>query len=1068
MIVETYPLSPIQEGMLFRALGSEAGVNVEQLLLVLPEEVDEEALVAAWRAAVARHAVLRTRFRWGDSSEPSQEVLDAIELPITRLDWRGLSREDRETERARLLATERARGFDLRSAPLFRLHLVRIGEAETWLLWTRYHGILDGGSTDIVLLEVFAVYDGRAGDAPSFAPPVPFADHVRAVLARDRPGGAAFFARMLRDVELPTPTPLARESSGIGRTHAEIEARLPKDAHEALVSLAREAGVTMNTVIQAAWAIVLARYADEPTVVFGTTRAGRHAVEGGDRIVGLLINTVPMRADVRDELTLRALLQELRALWIAMRPFEQTHLTEVREALQLRGSRPLFDTLLVFDSEDMEYRMTRLGGAWANRRFQRIAQTDVPLTLAASVGDTLILRLERDVAAYSADVAQRCLAHLTTVLTRMPAHLDRVLAELDVTIDLERDELLALSTGPVLPLPEVSLHGLVWRASSEHGARIALSAAGHDVAYADLRVRVRRAAARLAAHEVAKGARVGTLLPRGPEVVQAWLAILERGASFVPLDPDHPHDHVAHVIRDAGIRVVVTTAALEATLAGLDVRCVLLDREEEAAGVPRSLPPPPPVDPSDEAYVVYTSGSTGLPKGVAVSHRAIVNHTLAVLSAYDMVPSDRVLQFASPAFDVALEEAFPTLVAGAALVRRDEELPPPLALNRWIEARELTVLNLPTAYWHEWAHGLSEAGVRVPACVRLVVVGGERALPAAYRRFRAVADARVGLINAYGPTEATVTATVHDDRGAARVELEGELPIGRPVSNARAYVLDSRRHLVPIRVPGELYLGGPGVAIGYVGREDLTRERFVPDPFSGGVARMYRTGDRVRWRADGRLEFLGRVDDQIKVRGFRIEPAALERTLIELDGVHDAAVVLLEQGDAAPRLVAYVASAARSGVTPAALRARLASRFPAGMLPTEYVVLRALPRKTTGKIDRLALPVPATPARAAPTEPQTPIEELFLQIWRGALGRNDVGLHDSFFDLGGHSLLVLKVIDAAARAGVCVTTEQLLRYPTIAELSAIVVMATPEPADGSLVALRAHGERPPLFLVLDP
>lgn len=1073
-IVQTaYSLSPMQQGMLFHGLGPDPGVHLDQVVLTLPERVNEDALVDAWQLVSKRHDALRTRFRWEDVDDASQEVIADAPMPVTRLDWRALADDERAARLETFLVDDRRRGIVLSDAPLMRLALIRTHDDRYSVVWTHHHSIIDGRSKLRVLSEVFDLYDGSGGtpvDAHQLR------EHVEAVSRRDRLAARDFFRAELGGHELPTPFPFAppRADSVRRGGHGEVELRLARSLTKSLDALARDAGVTLNTVVQTGLGILLARYTGATTVVYGATRAGRHSVPGGDTIVGLMISTVPLRVDVDDDRTLGEHLSELRRRWVALRPYEHTPLLEVREAIDHRSARPLFETLLVFDAVELEEALQSRNERWSKRDVRQIAHTDAPFTFVVSGGASMVLRLEHDHARLDETSARRVLGHLETLLRAMTRGVDQRVGDLPILSEPERALLLDDWAGPSTPFDDATLHGLVRAAASRHPDAVALESFGTVVTYREL-VRASRVLAReLGRAGVGRGARVCTLLERGPALAVAWLAVLERGAAFVPVDPEHPRSHLAYVLEDSGTSVVLTTRQ-HAARVPVAARPVLVSLGELAgAADPDADGEPAAVSPDDDAYVIYTSGSTGAPKGVAVSHRAVTNHARAIAQAYKIVPGDRAVQFASPAFDVALEEVFPVWAAGACVVTRPDDVLSSDRFARWVEASRATILNLPTAYWHEWTQGLSSSGTRVPASVRLVVVGGERASPAAFSRFRTLAGPGVRLLNAYGPTEATITATFFDAARAPNLDAIDDVPIGRPIANVRAYVLDRRLRPAPVGVAGELFLAGAGVARGYVG-DTASRaradDRFLSDPFRSEVgARMYRTGDRARWLTDGELAFLGRADDQLKVRGFRIEPLALERTLMEHPAVHDAAVLAVRDGAGELRLIAYVARNRGTPVDVAELRSRMRDRWPAPMVPSEIVLMDSLPRNNSDKIDRAALlppvrdPAPTRKAREVDA-PTSPVEELLASIWAGALGRDRVGINDDFFDLGGHSLLTLKIIDRAARAGLRITTEQLLRHPTVARLAAVVEMRWAEESEGTVVIMRDQGERPPIFLV---
>ncbi|HEX7239290.1 MAG TPA: amino acid adenylation domain-containing protein, partial [Longimicrobiaceae bacterium] len=496
---------------------------------------------------------------------------------------------------------------------------------------------------------------------------------------------------------------------------------------------------------------------------------------------------------------------------------------------------------------------------------------------------------------------------------------------------------------------------------------------------------------------------------RGPELVVALLALWKAGGVFVPLDPESPAERLGWQLRDAGVRVLLTRATLSERLPAHEAGTVLLDTERERIAAGPEDAPAGGVGPEHLAYVLYTSGSTGTPKGVMVEHAALAAHTLGVRAAYGIAPRDRVLQFAAAVFDPFLEQLLPALTCGATVVMRPQEAWGPAELRRHLAEQGVTVANLPTAYWQEAAAAwIADADLAPPQRLRLVIPGGERMTAEAAARWHAGPLGEVRLLNAYGPTEATVTATLHEVPRAGMAP-PGRVPIGRVLPGRRAYVVGAGGLPVPAGVPGELLLGGAGLARGYLGRPGLTAETFVPDPFGAEPgARLYRTGDRVRWRAGGELEYLGRADEQVKVRGFRVEPGEVEAALAAHPAVREAAVVAREDAAGARRLVGYVVP--REGApAPGELREWLRGRLPEYMVPGAVVVLEALPLTATGKVDRRALPAPEAEAGGEYVAPRSPAEERLAGIWGGLLGVERVGVEDDFFALGGHSLLATRL-----------------------------------------------------------
>ncbi|MGI9118582.1 MAG: amino acid adenylation domain-containing protein [Acidimicrobiales bacterium] len=600
---------------------------------------------------------------------------------------------------------------------------------------------------------------------------------------------------------------------------------------------------------------------------------------------------------------------------------------------------------------------------------------------------------------------------------------------------------------------------------------VAVVDGGRRLTYAELDARANRLAHHLQGLGIRPEVPVAISMGRSLDMAVGLLGILKAGGACLPLDPAYPPARLTFMLEDSAAPVLVTEESLAGSLPASGTKVVHLGPDRSAGTARRSAPPPRQLSSHDLAYLLYTSGSTGQPKGVMLEHGALVHHHRSAIGLYQLGAGDRVLQFCSISFDVSVEELFPTWASGATVVLRPDDLP---ILGRpwveWLDHQGVTMLNLPTAYWHEWVADLAARNLSVPAAVRLVVVGGDRALGAVYRTWQGVGGDRVRWINAYGPTEAAVMATVYEPAppsgGGATDELEGQdPPIGRPLPHATVRLLDGLGQPVPTGVTAELHIGGPALARGYLNRPDLTAERFIADPFAPSPhARLYRTGDLARSRPDGDLEFVGRVDDQVKVRGFRIECGEVEAALAVHPAVAGVAVMAREDRPGDKRLVAYIVGTGDGpALSSAQLRHHAAQRLPAYMVPTEYVVLDALPLTPNGKLDRRALPAPVSSRRdGAPTAPRSPTEKAVAAIWGEVLGIGELGVDDDFFDLGGHSLLATQAIAQVREVlGQDVPLRAIFEAPTVATLAARIDAERPLGPGVAATPPLAHEEREP-------
>ncbi len=903
---DLYPLSPMQEGMLFESLSGEGAQAYQvQLAQRLDGRLDAELLRRAWVETLRRHPILRTSFVSDGLRRPLQRVHADVELPWRVEDWTGLDEAEQEAAMARHLAADSARGFRLDEAPVMRFTLFRVSEHTHWFAWNVHHLLLDGWSTARVTGEVAQLYRAWSkGAAVDFGPVRPYRDYIGWLGRQDLDAAERYWRGVLAGFAAPTAIGADRPAAaGAAMRHIHLRRQLSADLTTRLEALAQRAGVTLNTVMQGAWGLLLSRYAGEDDVVFGTTVSGRPPeLEGVEEMVGLFINTLPVRIAVPRGARLSSWLSGVQRTQVEAREYEYTPLVQVQAWSDVPRGTPLFESLYVFENYpieqsangqvDEELRMSHGRG---------IEASTYPLSLVATPAEELRFILSGDDNRFDRDTLERMLAQFVRVLEQAAADPAARLDDVELMDAAERRTVLEAWAGAESPYHPRPVHELVAEQAARTPDAAALTSGGTTLTYAALDAAANRLAHHLAAHGAGPETLVGVVAERAPETVVAILAVLKSGAAYVPLDPAYPADRLRYMLADSGAPLVVGYAPLPAGVADDDgARFVDARAEADAVAARPADAPRVAMDAENLAYVVYTSGSTGRPKGVAVTHRGIGNLVGWKTSRLGQRGDDRALQFASLSFDAAVEEVFGALLTGGTLVMADRDaLMPGEPLRETLRRERVSFATLPPA-----ALAVMEPG-DLPD-LRVVVSAGE-ALPAAVAARWAGA---VELHNAYGPTEATVSSA------SGRVTADGRPPaIGHPLPNVRAYVLDSVGRPVPPGLPGELHVGGVQVARGYLGRAGLTAERFVPDPFATRPgARLYATGDRARWRTDGTLEYLGRVDEQVKVRGFRIEPGEIEAVLRTHASVADCAVVAREDVPGERQLVAYVVPAWEEGV----------------------------------------------------------------------------------------------------------------------------------------------------------
>jgi amino acid adenylation domain-containing protein len=1038
-VIDTYELSPMQAGMLFHAVsGGDPGVDIEQVVATLHEPLDEANFLRAWQRVAERHAILRTRFRWECVAEPVQDVLDQVEIPVERLDWRALAETQRHQRFQALVDHERIRGFELHAAPLMRLALVRAGEREHWVLWTFHHILLDGRSRLLLFQEVFALYEaftrGGVADLPL---PRPYRDHIEWLRNFDHESARAFWQDALSGFRAPTPVVVARDRDAerdTGATHGSHETRLPAALTAALRERAREASVTLNTLLQGAWALLLHRYSGEQDVVFGATRAGRRStVPGADEMVGLFINTLPMRVRIDPESELVPWLQRLRAQQLALRPFEHTPLVTVQGWSEVPRGTPLFESILVFDNHTLDEQLRARGGAWTERRFLTFGQTNYPLMVVAYGDHELLLQLEYSQRRFDDEVVARMLGHLQALLEGMAAHPQARLKDLLLLNEAERQQLLIEWNDTRTDYPAAaSIHELFEAQAVRTPEAVAVEYEGRQLTYRELNARANQVARYLARHGVGPETMVGLCVDRSLEMVVGTLGILKAGGAYVPLDPDYPAARLAFMLEDTAAPVLLTQASLRERLPAFPGRVVSLDTDWREIAREKQSTPKVKVSARNLAYVIYTSGSTGRPKGTSIEHRSVVR-LVKNTNYIELGPDEVFLQFAPISFDASTLELWGSLLNGAKLVVCPAGRLSLEELGRVIRERGVTTLWLTAALFHQ----MVDTQIESLRGVRQLLAGGET-LSVPHVREMLQVIGRNRLINGYGPTENTTFTCCHVMTAGTRIEHT--VPIGRPIANTRVYVLDAHLQPVPVGVYGELYIGGDGLAREYLHQPELTAEKFVPDPFSTAPgARLYRTGDLVRWLPEGDIEFLGRIDHQVKIRGYRIELGEIEATLQQHPAVREVVVLGREDVPGDKRLVAYVVAENPPADLVDQLRAHLRASLPEYMVPAAFVTLDALPLTENGKIDRKALPAPDVSAqlKAAYVAPRTPTEEILAGALGEVLGIERVGVEENFFDLGGHSLLAMRVISRVRQAlFVELPLRDLFAAPTISRLAA--------------------------------
>jgi len=1015
------------------------GSPVYNIVDVIPIDgkYDAAAMGRALAELVRRHEVLRTVFPQRNG-HPIQSVLPTVDLALSELDISSLPAQEREREWARVVREEGRKPFDLSHAPLFRGTMVHASPQEHRLLLTIHHIVADEWSMELIHQEVTQLYEafrrGRASALPDL--PIQYADFAcwqrewsqGDVLQQEISYWKTELAGAPPVLDLVTDRPRPAVQSFRGATEF---FQLPHRLREQIKALGRQEQATVFMALEASFAALLHRYTGQDDILVGTPISGRTHSET-ERLVGCFLNTVVLRSRFTDDLTFRSLLQQVRdrALGAYAHPDLPFNHLVAELAPQRDASRtPLFQVMFVLHNAEGVSQVSKVSG---NRQLET-GTSKFDLTLLISETERGLDGLvEYSTDLFEADTIRRLCGHYITLLEAIVGHPDQSIATLPLLTDAERQQVLRdwNDTATEFAAQGLCLHQLIEEQAARTPERAAVVFEHQTLTYGDLNGRANQLAHQLQGLGVGPDVRVGLLVERSAEMVVGLLGILKAGGAYVPLDPSFPPDRVAYMVEDSGMEVLVTHRDLDRSLAVRPRVMVRLDAHRDEIdwhGSHQRTPPDP--TPDNLAYVLYTSGSTGKPKGVEISHSAVVNFLLSMQRAPGFTATDTLLAVTTLSFDIAGLELYLPLVSGGKVViaSRDDTVDPRRLMERMRDSA-CTVMQATPATWR----ALVQAGWSGSATLKLLC-GGE-ALP------RDLAQALLPccgeLWNLYGPTETTVWSTIERITSA-----DGVVSIGRPIANTQVFVLDAQRQLVPPGLVGELCIGGAGVARGYLRREELTQERFVPSPFAS-TARLYRTGDRGRWLPDGRLECLGRNDHQVKVRGFRIEPGEIEAGIAQHPAVREVVVIAREDAPGDKRLVAYLVAEHAPADLVDQLRALIRAALPEYMVPADFLRVDALPRTANGKLDRKALPAPtlgAAAPRAGAVAPRTGTEEMVMGLFRGVVGRTDFGVFDSFFDLGGHSLMAARLMSQLrAAAGVDLPLRSLFERPTVAALAEAV------------------------------
>ncbi|OQK16463.1 hypothetical protein AU255_00715 [Methyloprofundus sedimenti] len=1070
---DIYPLTPMQEGMLFHTLMEPgSGVYLMQDRFELKGAIDVAVFKKAWDLVIRRNPILRSSFVWNVTSTPHQIVHKQLNVAFEFFDWRDLSKQDQKSQLENILQNELKDGFDLLHPPLLRLRLILISEEQYQFVRSHHHILLDAWCTSLILTEFKSNYDKLiANDLIEQIAATPFSDYVVWLQKQDVIAEEKFWRNYLDGFTVSTPLVVDRLTNGNELMDvADVSIQLPETSTRCLNDVAQKLRLTPNTFVQGAWALLLNRYSNLNEVLFGITVTGRPVeltnVEG---ILGLFINGLPLRVSIDRRKSVRVFLHELQNQNLEMRQFEHSSLTSIQEWSGLSRDQDLFQHLLTFENAPVDPKLRKRTGSFWFEDISVRTHTNYPITVMVIPDTKIHLQITYQTARFEVDVIERMLLHFKNLLEDMVAYPDKQLCNVDMLSVEESNNSLIYWNQTQYSYSEpcdivASFEAQVVQTPNQ----MAVAYKGQKLSYLELNHRVNCVAHALLAEGVVPEMLIALFSDRGVEYMVMMLSVFKVGAAYMPLDPAHPDARIEQVVKESGANKIFTNAAYAEraqTLvdsladesatnssqmgASTDVitpfeslhqpdvlRLEVLEICENKANPPRQH------FPTNLAFVIFTSGSTGLPKGAMVEHQGMFNNLITKVPTLGLTEHDAIAQTAGQCFDISVWQHLTALVCGARVeIIPDEIVKEPNLLLSHLAENSVTILEAVPSMIQALLDMADESN-KLPE-LRWLIACGEAFPPELCRRWMDQYP-HVKVLNAYGPAECS------DDVSYYQVpeqpgETDAIVPIGQPVHNTKLYLLNHWQKLAPIGVPGEICVSGIQVGRGYLGRADLTAEKFIPDAFDEAGQRLYRTGDLGRYREDGTIEFLGRIDHQVKIRGVRIEPGEIEAHILTFPQVVQVFVMVRENGATGKRLVAYVvcdkSEITRDVELIAGLRNHLSTLLPIVMMPSAFVLLDTLPVSSNGKIDRKVLPEPDMAEQSDTTylAPRNPAEETLVDIWREVLDIEQIGVTDNFFELGGHSLLAVQVLSRIRKDfGIEVPLRQLFEASTIEVLALLV------------------------------
>lgn len=1076
-IEDIYELTPMQQGMLFHTLYEEdSDAYIEQFCYDLEGELDADAFEKAWNEVVKRHGVLRTSFQYKGISKPVQIVNKSITLPWENLDWSNLNTEEIESEFKKFIKADRAKSFSMESAPLMRCTLIKLNDQLYKFIWSFHHILMDGWSYPVIQKEVFAFYEAfKMNTTAELSTPVSFKQFIVWLNSTDKESAERFWKNELKDFGSPTPMIFNKNSKTKSSEKdadeiKDIEIKFNEELTSNLNNFVKINKLTLNSVIQGIWAFILSKYRNEKDVMFGGTVSGRNPLLNGiESMVGLFINTLPVRVNISDDSKVLDWLKDLQLKQIERDQYSYSALVDIQEWSEIPRGTKLFENILVFENYPVDKTLEEGIAGIKIKDLKAFERTNFPLTLLIAPGNELNIHIAFETSKFSDDFIQNILSSFESITEQIITNPDVKLSELKLFSENERNKILFEWNDTSKELDNKCVHKLFEDAVEKYSEKIALETGKNKLTYKELNQRSNQLANFLIRSGIRPGDTIGIGLKRSDVLIITLLGILKSGAAYVPIDPTFPKDRINYLLKDSGIKILITSNDLSENFENGDHNIIYIDKELTELENESRDNPETSVTPDDLVYVIYTSGSTGKPKGVLMMHKALSNLLNWQMDSHEFQRGFRVLQFTTLSFDVSFQEIFSTWISGGTLIMLTEEERKDLSeVASILKTKKIQRIFLPFVALQGISEVCSASKINDLELKEVITAGEQiQITPSLIEFFNNLNGSTFS--NHYGPSEAHVVTSYTFEKNTS--EWPDHPPIGKPIFNNRIYILDNALQPVPVGVTGHLYIGGISLVRGYLNKPGLTKERFLDDPFIKGET-IYNTGDLARYLKNGDIEFLGRADSQIKLRGYRIELGEIENVINEYEGIKNTAVIAKEFSNGEKKLFAYIVFSDKYisvDEVKEKLNSFLKTKIPDYMIPHDFILIEKMPLTGTGKVDLKALPEPELSKAGGSSnyaEPKDPLELQLVNIWEKVLGIKNIGIRDNFFELGGHSILAMKVFGYIEKlTGKKLALSTLFSSPTIEQLANILKDDGWKPNWKSLIAVKPGGSKLPFYCV---